>query len=128
MLACGNEASSSVLYIPDRDTRSLPDNRIRLMKRKSLSRSLIDAAKELGFPKATVAHLEELDIPAVKDLSARQIREIRNRVRVSQGVFAALLNVNPSTVQKWEQGKVRPQNAALRLLNIIDSKGIDVLK
>lgn len=98
------------------------------MKRKSLSQTLIDAAKDLGFPKATVAQLEELDIPAVKDLTARQIREIRNRVRVSQGVFAAVLNVNPSTVQKWEQGKVRPQNAALRLLNIIDSKGIDVLR
>ena len=98
------------------------------MKRKTLSQSLIDAAKELGFPGATMAQLEELDIPAAKDLSARQIRDLRNRVRVSQGVFAALLNVNPSTVQKWEQGKVRPQNAALRLLNIIDSKGIDVLK
>jgi putative transcriptional regulator len=98
------------------------------MKRKSLSQTLIDAAKDLGFPKATVAQLEELDIPAVKDLTARQIREIRNRVRVSQGVFAALLNVNPSTVQKWEQGKVKPQNAALRLLNIIDSKGSDVLR
>jgi putative transcriptional regulator len=98
------------------------------MTKKSLSQTLIEAAKELGFPKATVAQLEELDIPAVKSLSARQIRDLRNRVRVSQGVFAALLNVNPSTVQKWEQGKVKPQNAALRLLNIIDSKGIDILR
>ncbi len=98
------------------------------MTKKSLSQTLLEAAKELGFPKATVAQLEELDIPAVKSLSARQIRDLRNRVRVSQGVFAALLNVNPSTVQKWEQGKVKPQNAALRLLNIIDSKGIDILR
>lgn len=58
----------------------------------------------------------------------KQIKQIRDKVRVSQGVFAALLNVNPSTVQKWEQGKVKPQNAALRLLTIIDAKGIDVLK
>lgn len=98
------------------------------MKRKSLSQTLIEAARELGFSKATVAQLEELGIPAARALSARQIKEIRIRVRVSQGVFAALLNVNPSTVQKWEQGKVKPQNAALRLLNIIDQKGIDVLK
>jgi len=98
------------------------------MTKKSLSQTLIEAAKELGFPKATVAQLEELDIPAVKSLSARQIRDLRNRMRVSQGVFAALLNVNPSTVQKWEQGTVKPQNAALRLLNIIDSKGIDILR
>lgn len=98
------------------------------MKRKTLSQTLIDAAKDLGLGKATVAALEELDIPRAKTFTPKQIKQIRDKVRVSQGVFAALLNVNPSTVQKWEQGKVKPQNAALRLLNIIDSKGIDVLK
>jgi putative transcriptional regulator len=98
------------------------------MKRKSLSQTLISAAKELGFTKATVAELERLDIPEAKSLSPKQIKQLRGRVRVSQGVFAALLNVNPSTVQKWEQGKVKPQNAALRLLNIIDARGIDVLR
>ena len=77
---------------------------------------------------ATVAELEQLDIPEAKMFSPKQIKQIRDKVRVSQGVFAALLNVNPSTVQKWEQGKVKPQNAALRLLNIIDAKGIDILK
>ena len=98
------------------------------MKRKSLSQTLISAAKDLGFSKATVAQLEQLDIPAAKMFSPKEIKEIRERVRVSQGVFAALLNVTPSTVQKWEQGKVKPQSAALRLLNVIYSKGIDVLK
>jgi putative transcriptional regulator len=98
------------------------------MRRKSLSQTIISAAKDLGFSKATVAELEELDIPEAKVLSAREIKRIRERVRVSQGVFAALLNVNPSTVQKWEQGKVKPRSAALRLLNVIDSKGIDVVK
>ena len=98
------------------------------MKRKTLSQTLISAAKELGFSKATVAELEELDIPEAKTFTPKQIRQIRDKCRVSQGVFAALLNVNPSTVQKWEQGKVKPQNAALRLLNVIDAKGIDVLR
>jgi putative transcriptional regulator len=98
------------------------------MKRKTLSQTLISAAKELAFSKATVAELEHLDIPEAKMFSPKQIRQIRDKFRVSQGVFAALLNVNPSTVQKWEQGKVRPQNAALRLLNVIDAKGIDVLR
>jgi putative transcriptional regulator len=98
------------------------------MSRKTLSETIISAAKNLGFSKATVAELEQLDIPEAKMFSPKQIKQIRDRARVSQGVFAAILNVNPSTVQKWEQGKVRPQNAALRLLNIIDAKGIDVLR
>jgi len=101
---------------------------MRSMKRKTLSQTLISAAKELGFSKATVAELEQLDIPEAKAFSPKQIRQIRDREKVSQGVFAAILNVSPSTVQKWEQGKVKPQNAVLRLLNIIDAKGIDVLR
>ena len=100
----------------------------RSEKRKILSQTLIDAAQDLGFPGVTVAQLMALAIPSVKPPSARQIRDLRHRIRVSQEVFAALLNVNPLTVQKWEQGTVKPQSAALRLLNIIDAKGVDVLK
>ena len=98
------------------------------MKRKTLSQTLIDAAKDLGFAKVTVAKLEELDIPEARTFSPKEIRQIREKVKASQGVFAAILNVNPSTIQKWEQGKVRPQNAALRLLSIIDARGVDVLR
>jgi putative transcriptional regulator len=96
--------------------------------KKTLSQALICAAKELGLSKATVAELAQLDIPEVKSLRLKQIRWIREKAQISQGVFAALLNVSPSTVQKWEQGSVRPQNAALRLLNVVDAKGIDILK
>jgi len=97
------------------------------MKRKTLSKTLFDAAKELGFEKTTVAKLEELGIPEARNYAPKDIKRIREGLHVSQGIFAALLNVNPSTVQKWEQGKAKPQSAALRLLNIIDSKGVDVL-
>lgn len=98
------------------------------MKRKTLSQTLIDAAKDFGFAKATVDKLEALGIPKVRSFTPREIKSIREKIRASQGVFAALLNVNPSTVQKWEQGKVCPQNAALRLLSIFESRGIDVLQ
>lgn len=98
------------------------------MKRKTLSQTLIDAAKDLGFPKATVAKLDELNIPKVKQFSSKEIKKIRMRAKASQGVFAAILNVSPSTLQKWEQGKVRPQGTALRLLSILDSQGVDILR
>ncbi len=98
------------------------------MKRKSLSQTLIDAAKGLGFDKATIDKLEALNIPKVKEYTSKEIRKLREKSRASQGVFAALLNVNPSTVQKWEQGSVRPQNAALKLLDIVDRQGINILR
>ena len=97
------------------------------MKRKTLSQTLVDAGRDLGFEKATMDKLEELNIPRVRELSAREIRAIRKRLNASQGVFARYLNVNPSTVQKWEQGVVRPQNAALKLLNLIKDNGVEIL-
>lgn len=98
------------------------------MKRKSLSQTLVDAAKDLDFEKITVDKLEALNIPEVKNLSPKEIRKIREKLNASQGVFARYLNVNPSTVQKWEQGTARPQNAALRLLNLINDRGVEILR
>ena len=98
------------------------------MKHQTLSKTLIATAKDLGFPKITVEKLEALGIPEVKDLSARDIKKIRQKINVSQGVFAALLNVTSSTIHKWEQGTSRPQTSALRLLDIISAKGISVLR
>ena len=51
-------------------------------------------------------------------LSARQIIQIRDRMHVSQAVFAHLLNVSLSTVQAWEQGRRVPNHASLKLLHI----------
>jgi transcriptional regulator with XRE-family HTH domain len=43
---------------------------------------------------------------------------LRARLRLSQSVFARALNVSPETIRAWEQGKRRPDGAALRLLQV----------
>ncbi len=75
----------------------------------------------------TMREFDALCIPPVKLYSAKDIRRIRQRARVSQAVFAAVINVGKSTVQQWEQGVKRPQGASLKLLSIVDRKGIDTL-
>ena len=52
---------------------------------------------------------------------------MRQRARMSQAVFAAFLNTSVSTVQKWEVGEKKPSGPSLKLLNVIDQKGVDVL-
>jgi putative transcriptional regulator len=59
--------------------------------------------------------------------SARQIRQLREQFGVSQAVFAALLNISVSTIQKWEQGHKAPTAAALKLLQIVKRFGLEVL-
>jgi putative transcriptional regulator len=53
------------------------------------------------------------------DLRAREVLRLRQQLKMSQGVFARMLNVSSKTVQSWEQGERRPSRAALRLLQIL---------
>jgi putative transcriptional regulator len=54
-------------------------------------------------------------------------RAIRSRTQMSQAVFAAVLNTSVSTVQKWEIGETRPSGPSLKLLNVIERKGVKAL-
>lgn len=66
----------------------------------------------------------KLEVPA---LSAQQIKALREGLKVSQAVFAAILNTSVSTVQKWEIGDKRPGGPSLKLLNLIERKGLDAV-
>ena len=75
----------------------------------------------------TMREFDALCLPPVKPFSASQIKRLRMRNRASQAVFAAYLNTSPSTVQKWEQGQKKPNGASLKLLNLVDQKGLEAL-
>ena len=60
-------------------------------------------------------------------ITLREIKRIREDTRVSQAVFAALLNTSLSTVQKWEIGQKRPTGTALKLLHLVQKKGLEVV-
>lgn len=45
--------------------------------------------------------------------------------RVSQAVFVRLLNTSLSTVQKWEIGQEKPTGTALKLLRVVEKRGLD---
>jgi putative transcriptional regulator len=60
------------------------------------------------------------DIEPPPPYSAGQIRALRQRLNVSQPVFAGMLNVSGSTVRAWEQGQRQPDGPSLRLLEVAD--------
>jgi putative transcriptional regulator len=59
-----------------------------------------------------------VNIPDVQ-LSTSQIKEIREQMNLSQTVFAKLLNVSPSSIRQWEQGKRQPTGATQVLLELL---------
>lgn len=54
------------------------------------------------------------------DYDAGRVRSIRDRLALSQAVFARLLNVSDSTVKAWEQGLRQPSGATCRLLELAE--------
>ncbi len=56
--------------------------------------------------------------PPAPPISAADVARLRARLKVSQPVFAALLNVATVTAVSWEKGRRKPSGAALRLLQI----------
>jgi putative transcriptional regulator len=69
----------------------------------------------------------QLALPPVDLLKPAQIKPIREASHVSHAVFYRLLNTSPSTVQKWEIGKKKPTGTALKLLHLVQQRGLAVV-
>ncbi|MCT8517925.1 DNA-binding transcriptional regulator [Glaesserella parasuis] len=63
----------------------------------------------------------------VKTLAPNEIREIREKENFSQAVFAHYLNVSSNLVSEWERGVKKPSGAALKLLSLVQHKGISAI-
>ena len=70
---------------------------------------------------------DALCLPSPPPLSAADIRRLRAQTRMSQAVFAQLLNTSASTVRHWESGTRTPSGPSLKLLHILEHKGMDAL-
>jgi len=77
--------------------------------------------------KYTMREYDILCIEPVSAYSAEQIRSLRERYKISQAVMASVLNTSLSTIQKWEIGDKRPAGPSLKLLSILDRKGLEAL-
>ena len=75
----------------------------------------------------TMRQFDQACLTPVQPLSAKQIKALRKRERVSQTVFANYLNVTPNLVSKWERGEKRPSGPALKLLSLVEKRGISAV-
>ena len=81
-----------------------------------------------GFiDKRRMREYDALCLPPIPDYSSENIRTLRNRYKLSQAVFATVLNTSLSTVRQWEIGDKHPSGPSLKLLNLLDRKGLDAL-
>ena len=70
---------------------------------------------------------DALCLAPVPAYSGKKIRALRDRHKLSQAVLASMLNTSLSTVRQWEIGDKRPSGPSLKLLNLLDRKGLEAL-
>ena len=106
------------------------------MKAKSLARSRImkavhETAADLhaaGFiDKRRMREYDALCLAPIRDYPKAKIRALRQRHNLSQAVLAAVLNTSLSTVRQWEIGDKHPSGPSLKLLDLLDRKGLESL-
>ena len=80
-----------------------------------------------AIDQVTMREFDALSIAPIAPLRPAQIKRIREASHVSQAVFAALLNTSVSIVQKWEVGQKRPTGTALKLLHLVQKRGLEIV-
>ena len=93
--------------------------------------AVVEAAKDLReagvIDEMTMREFDALKLPPVKEYTPTQIKRLRTKNKVSQPVFAAILNTSPATVKSWEQGQKHPKGTSLKLLQVVEKKGLKAL-
>jgi putative transcriptional regulator len=60
--------------------------------------------------------------------SSGELRTLRPRYQLTQTQLASLLKVSPATVRSWEGGTKQPRGPSVRLLNLLERQGIEILR
>lgn len=99
-----------------------------MVKKTSLEQAISDDELQQR-PAVDMRRLQQagLDFACPEAYSAEAVKALRARLGVSQAVLAVVLNTSRSAVRQWEQGVRNPSGSALRLLQVLDKRGIDGL-
>jgi putative transcriptional regulator len=78
----------------------------------------VRAMREHGEGRLTLRthDVEPISLPPV---DADFVRETREGLRMSRQVFAFKIGVNPRTLERWEQGRSKPNEQAIALIWLV---------
>jgi putative transcriptional regulator len=80
-----------------------------------------------GLDRKTMREFDALCLTPIENMTPDRIKALRARENASQTVFAAYLNVTPSLVSQWERGEKHPRGASLKLLSLVERKGLEIV-
>lgn len=65
------------------------------------------------------ARTSTISISPVPDFEAKEIKNIRNELGMTQVLFAGFMGVSTKTVEAWESGRNMPDGPARRILSML---------
>ena len=75
----------------------------------------------------TLRKFDKMCLTLTPPMKPEEIRALRKREHVSQAVFAIYLNVSKGVVSQWERGEKQPAGTSLKLLALVQKKGLDAI-
>ena len=90
-------------------------------KRRNLLGELVEgvAAMRAHREGKLTLRTHEFTAPPLPRVTAALVRDTRERLKMSQGVFARKLRINPRTLERWEQGRSKPNEQAAALILLV---------
>jgi putative transcriptional regulator len=91
------------------------------MKKRNGFDELVQGFEELKAEREGRLTLCSAEVEALLPvtIAPQEIVEIRERLKMSQPVFAARLRINTRTLQGWERGAAFPGSAAATLIQLV---------
>ncbi|WP_306537113.1 DNA-binding transcriptional regulator [Geobacter sp.] len=91
------------------------------MKKRNLFEELTQGIEEINQFRAGKVTLKTYRVEKVPkvEVTPELIKETRERLNLSRAVFAHELHISPRTLEKWEQGRAKPNDQAATLILLV---------
>ncbi|PWC18113.1 helix-turn-helix domain-containing protein [Brenneria corticis] len=103
------------------------DKRLLNIQRMILRQHAAGTASDADLDAINRLVVESVKKESRAGMDAARVRAIREREKISQSQLANIINMSANSVQKWERGVSTPTGAALRMLEVIERKGLSAI-
>ncbi len=92
------------------------------MAKRDLFAELMQGVHDMAEQRQGKVTLREFSVEnkPVPEITAQEIVDLRQKLHLSQAVFAQKLRLNPETLKNWEQSKSKPNGQAAVLMKLVE--------
>jgi putative transcriptional regulator len=92
-----------------------------MKKKRNIFEELVQGIEEINQHLVGKITLKTYTVESrpMQEVTPEIIRETREKLNLSRPVFAHELHVSPRTLEKWEQGKTKPNDQAATLIMMV---------